>query len=113
MAPPTKATPAVIERVRFALENGATLRVAALLADISVRTLHRWIKRGIRPDACAIHALAREVVHQTRRLDGVDLVRTPHGLAFRRRGVRRPHLPAQSLLRALEPFRDVAEEDAG
>jgi methylphosphotriester-DNA--protein-cysteine methyltransferase len=88
MAPPTKATQRVLSEPRFALEMESTLREAASIAGVSVRTLHRWIKRGFRAQDDA-YAHMRALVHAARRLDPVVVVQTPKGLALRRAGVRR------------------------
>lgn len=102
MAPPTKVTRARLLDLRDALERGATLREAAAFADISVRTLHRWIKRGFRGEGHALYAVARQIVHDARRLNGTRLVRTKNGLALRRRPVLRPN--AKTLLRLLKEW---------
>lgn len=91
MARRTKATAAVLGMLSSAMATGATLRGAASSAGISVRTLHRWIKRGFRGDGDRFQ-LARAIVHEARRLEGVVVVRTSKGLAFRRRPIRRPTL---------------------
>lgn len=100
MAPPSKVTAIVIEDLRAAFEAGATLREAASAAGVSVRTLHRWVKRGFRSDASYEHWIVRKIVHEALRGNGVRLVQTKDGIALRRRPARR--LTAATLLRMLE-----------
>lgn len=110
MAPPTKATAELLVALREMLDLGATLKVAAEHAGISVRTLHRWVKRGARHEGAAFE-LAREIVHEARRDLPVVAVRTPKGLALRRGRVRRPGLA--TIVRQMEKALRKREEMKG
>lgn len=93
MPRPTKATPQLIDALKWWLESGMSLKDSARMVGIDPRTLHRWIRRGFRGDAPEFERV-RAIVNDARRDAGVDLVKTPLGLRMRRR-FERPPTPRQ------------------